>query len=122
MVGVELKEQSLPSTLSFLPHQYSLRRLQKMCSSLPSGRSPQKRQGTNGCWLATQFHFTPLPPSLPAHQARANNELPASLGSSAPFISPGRLIIGDLRSLLSFSGAGCYGNRRQSIMYILLIL
>lgn len=60
MVGVELKEQSLPSTLSFLPHQYSLRRLQKMCPSLPSGRSPPEATGDK--WLLARY-------TVPLHSA-----------------------------------------------------
>lgn len=57
-----------------------------------------------------------------AQQARASSELPASLGSSAPLISPARLIIGDLWSLQSFNKPGCYGNQRQTSMSVLLIL
>lgn len=80
-------------------------------------RSPEwlhPPEATEDKWLLACY-TAPLhsaPTLLPAHQARANNELPASLGSSAPLISPGRLIIGDLRSLPSFNEAGCYGNRR----------
>lgn len=90
--------------------------------SLPDGCSPSKWQGDK--WLLSH-HTSPLPISStlpPAHQARASNELPASLRSSAPLISPARLIIGDLWSLQSFNKPGCYGNQRQTSLSMLLIL
>lgn len=88
----------------------------------PVWPQPPKWQGNK---RLLSHHASPFPISctlLPGHQARASNELPASLGSSAPLISPARLIIGDLWSLPSFNKPCCYGNHRQTSMSVLLIL
>ena len=97
-------------------------RLQGTLPQPPVWPQPPKWQGDK--WLLSH-QAPPFPISstlLPAHQARASNELPASLGSSAPLISPARLIIGDLWSLPSFNKPCCYGNHRQTSMSVLLIL
>ena len=96
-------------------HHHS--RLPGMLTQPPVWLQPPQWQGDK--WLLSH-HASPFPISstlLPGHQARASNELPASLGSSAPLISPARLIIGDLWSLPSFNKPCCYGNHRQTSMF-----
>lgn len=115
--GAGKKQSGLPATAAIATQGF------KRCShSLLIDCTLPKWQGDK--WLLSH-HTSSLPISstlLPAQQARASNELPASLGSSAPLISPARLIIGDLWSLQAFNKPGCYGNQRQTSMSTLLIL
>lgn len=90
-------------------------------ASLMTAPSPSDR-GTNGCIISPHLSPSHLLHPPTAQPARACNELPASLGSWAPLISPARLIIGDLWSLQSFNKPGCYGNQRQTSISIVLIL